>query len=147
MRPWLKNAAKARGPGVGAWQASGKAQYWRQLALDIEADSLLRQRADHDLDVVISLFKRLEVWSERNPSAPGQQFLDELEAQQVASDSVAALGARPQGVSVLTVAACAGRQRRGLRGLGNDVARVLHPLETGSFTHGLQQVLGVDPAR
>ena len=104
----------------GAWQASGKAQYWRQLALDIEADSLLRQRADHDLDVVISLFKRLEVWSERNPSAPGQQFLDELEAQQVASDSVAALGARPQGVSVLTVAACAGRQWEFVAVLGVD---------------------------
>lgn len=104
----------------GGWQASGKAQYWRQLALDIEADSLLRQRADHDLDVVISLFKRLEVWSERNPSAPGQQFLDELEAQQVASDSVAALGARPQGVSVLTVAACAGRQWEFVAVLGID---------------------------
>ena len=104
----------------GAWQASGKAQYWRQLALDIEAASLLRQRADHDLDVVISLFKRLEVWSERNPSAPGQQFLDELEAQQVASDSVASLGARPQGVSVLTVAACAGRQWEFVAVLGID---------------------------
>lgn len=117
--------AKERSEGLealvwGAWQASGKAQYWRQLALDIEADSLLRQRADHDLDVVISLFKRLEVWSERNPSAPGQQFLDELEAQQVASDSVAALGARPQGVSVLTVAACAGRQWEFVAVLGVD---------------------------
>lgn len=117
--------AKERSEGLealvwGAWQASGKAQYWRQLALDIEADSLLRQRADHDLDVVISLFKRLEVWSERNPSAPGQQFLDELEAQQVASDSVAALGARPQGVSVLTVAACAGRQWEFVGVLGID---------------------------
>lgn len=117
--------AKERSEGLealvwGAWQASGKAQYWRQLALDLEADSLLRQRADHDLDVVISLFKRLEVWSERNPSAPGQQFLDELEAQQVASDSVAALGARPQGVSVLTVAACAGRQWEFVAVLGID---------------------------
>lgn len=117
--------AKERSEGLealvwGAWQASGKAQYWRQLALDIEADSLLRQRADHDLDVVISLFKRLEVWSERNPSAPGQQFLDELEAQQVASDSVAALGARPQGVSVLKVAACAGRQWEFVAVLGID---------------------------
>lgn len=117
--------AKERSEGLeglvwGAWQASGKAQYWRQLALDIEADSLLRQRADHDLDVVISLFKRLEVWSERNPSAPGQRFLDELEAQQVASDSVAALGARPQGVSVLTVAACAGRQWEFVAVLGID---------------------------
>lgn len=117
--------AKERSEGLealvwGAWQASGKAQHWRQLALDIEADSLLRQRADHDLDVVISLFKRLEVWSERNPSAPGQQFLDELEAQQVASDSVASLGARPQGVSVLTVAACAGRQWEFVAVLGID---------------------------
>lgn len=117
--------AKERSEGLealvwGAWQASGKAQYWRQLALDLEADSLLRQRADHDLDVVISLFKRLEVWSERNPSAPGQQFLDELEAQQVASDSVASLGARPQGVSVLTVAACAGCQWEFVAVLGID---------------------------
>lgn len=117
--------AKERSEGLealvwGAWQASGKAQYWRQLALDTEADSLLRQRADHDLDVVISLFKRLEVWSERNPSASGLQFLDELEAQQVASDSVAPLGARPQGVSVLTVAACAGRQWEFVAVLGID---------------------------
>lgn len=117
--------AKERSQGLealvwGAWQASGKAQYWRQLALDTEADSLLRQRADHDLDVVISLFKRLEVWSERNPSASGLQFLDELEAQQVASDSVAPLGARPQGVSVLTVAACAGRQWEFVAVLGID---------------------------
>ena len=40
-----------------------------------------------------------------------------------------------------------GSERRRLGGLGRDVARVLHLLESGALTHRGEQVLGVDPAR
>ena len=40
-----------------------------------------------------------------------------------------------------------GGERRGLGGLGRDVARVLHLFEPGALTHRGEQVLGINPAR
>ena len=95
-----------------AWHASGRAQAWRDRALERagHADSLLAEAAEHDLDVVTALFKRAEVWAERHPGLDGGDFLTELAGEVLPSDSVAPQGVRPEGVSVLTPASAAGRQ-------------------------------------
>nr|WP_300339480.1 PD-(D/E)XK nuclease family protein [Actinomyces sp.] len=97
-----------------AWQASGCAQQWREVALGGEAgageDGVLAEAAEHDLDVVTALFKRAEVWAERHPGQDASVFLSELAGEVLPSDSVAPTGIRPAGVSVLTPAAAAGRQ-------------------------------------
>ncbi|MDO4244090.1 MAG: PD-(D/E)XK nuclease family protein [Actinomyces sp.] len=97
-----------------AWDASGCATRWRALALGgltgEHLDPLLAEAAERDLDVVTTLFKRAEVWAERNPGAPATAFLTELAEEVLPSDSVAPQGQRPPGVAVLTPAAAAGGQ-------------------------------------
>ena len=94
-----------------AWDASGRAEAWRALALDEGGGrGLLAEAAEHHLDVVTALFKRAEVWSERYPGVDGAVFLAELDSELVPSDSVAPQGRRPAGVAVLTPAAAAGEQ-------------------------------------
>ena len=98
-----------------AWSASGCSQDWRTAALGVRApagtvDAVLAEAAERDLDVVTALFKRAEVWSERHPGAPAGDFLAELAAEVLPSDSVAPQGVRPAGVAVLTPAASAGRE-------------------------------------
>ena len=94
-----------------AWDASGRAEAWRVLALEEGGGrGLLAEAAEHHLDVVTALFKRAEVWSERYPGVDGAVFLAELDSELVPSDSVAPQGRRPAGVAVLTPAAAAGEQ-------------------------------------
>lgn len=98
-----------------AWDASGCATRWRALALGgggtgEHTDPLLAEAAERDLDVVTALFKRAEVWAERNPGSPAGAFLTELAEEVLPSDSVAPQGQRPPGVAVLTPAAAAGCQ-------------------------------------
>ena len=94
-----------------AWDASGRAEAWRALALDEGGGrGFLAEAAEHHLDVVTALFKRAEVWSERYPGVDGAVFLAELDSELVPSDSVAPQGRRPAGVAVLTPAAAAGEQ-------------------------------------
>lgn len=73
-------------------------------------DPELQEAAEHDLDVVTTLFKRAEVWAERHPGASAQDFLAEIAAEALPSDSVAPQGVRPEGVQVLTPASAAGGQ-------------------------------------
>ncbi|WP_167202449.1 PD-(D/E)XK nuclease family protein [Actinomyces respiraculi] len=110
-----------------AWDASGRAEAWRERALDPAARTshgaaLLAEAAEHDLDVVTALFKRAEVWAERHPGAGAADFLAELAAEVLPSDSVAPQGVRPAGVSVLTPAAAVGREWEvvAVMGLGRD---------------------------
>ncbi|WP_172120232.1 PD-(D/E)XK nuclease family protein [Actinomyces faecalis] len=96
-----------------AWEASGCAQRWREVALGSSegaGEAVLAEAAEHDLDVVTALFKRAEVWAERHPGQDASVFLRELASEVVPSDSVAPTGVRPEGVSVLTPAAAAGRE-------------------------------------
>ena len=72
--------------------------------------SLLSEAAEHDLDVVTTLFKRAEVWAERHPGQDASSFLAELDAEVLPSDSVAPQGRRPEGVAVMTPARCAGQE-------------------------------------
>ncbi|SHE24175.1 UrvD/REP family ATP-dependent DNA helicase [Actinomyces glycerinitolerans] len=96
-----------------AWQASDCAEAWRAMALAphaTRAAALTAEAAEHDLDVVTVLFKRAEVWAERHPGAAAGDFLNELAAEVLPSDTVAPQGIRPPGVAVLTPAAAAGAQ-------------------------------------
>lgn len=108
-----------------AWDASGRAEAWRATALSggaSHADALLAEAAERDLDVVTALFKRAEVWAERHPGSDAADFLTELAEEVLPSDSVAPQGVRPDGVSVLTPAAAAGREWEvvAVMGLGRD---------------------------
>ena len=96
-----------------AWAASGRAEAWRSVALRPSSSSvrsLLSEAAEHDLDVVTTLFKRAEVWAERHPGQDASSFLAELDAEVLPSDSVAPQGRRPGGVAVMTPARCAGQE-------------------------------------
>ncbi len=96
-----------------AWAASGRAEAWRSVALrssNSSVRSLLSEAAEHDLDVVTTLFKRAEVWAERHPGQDASSFLAELDAEVLPSDSVAPQGRRPEGVAVMTPARCAGQE-------------------------------------
>ena len=96
-----------------AWKASERAEAWRDTALLPSASpvrSLLSEAAEHDLDVVTTLFKRAEVWAERHPGQDASSFLAELDAEVLPSDSVAPQGRRPEGVAVMTPAGCAGQE-------------------------------------
>ncbi|WP_315583668.1 PD-(D/E)XK nuclease family protein [Actinomyces viscosus] len=96
-----------------AWNASGRAEAWRTTALRPSGSSvrsLLSEAAEHDLDVVTTLFKRAEVWAERHPGQDASSFLAELDAEVLPSDSVAPQGRRPEGVAVMTPARCAGQE-------------------------------------
>ena len=96
-----------------AWNASDRAEAWRATALLPSASSvrtLLSEAAEHDLDVVTTLFKRAEVWAERHPGRDASSFLAELDAEVLPSDSVAPQGRRPEGVAVMTPARCAGQE-------------------------------------
>lgn len=96
-----------------AWHASDRAEAWRAVALQpcgSSVRSLLSEAAEHDLDVVTTLFKRAEVWAERHPGQDASTFLGELDAEVLPSDSVAPQGRRPEGVAVMTPARCAGQE-------------------------------------
>ena len=96
-----------------AWHASDRAEAWRAVALQPSGSSvrsLLSEAAEHDLDVVTTLFKRAEVWAERHPGQDASSFLSELDAEVLPSDSVAPQGRRPEGVAVMTPARCAGQE-------------------------------------
>ena len=96
-----------------AWNASERAEAWRATALLPSASpvrTLLSEAAEHDLDVVTTLFKRAEVWAERHPGQDASSFLAELDAEVLPSDSVAPQGRRPEGVAVMTPAGCAGQE-------------------------------------
>ena len=96
-----------------AWKASERAEAWRATALLPSASpvrTLLSEAAEHDLDVVTTLFKRAEVWAERHPGQDASSFLAELDAEVLPSDSVAPQGRRPEGVAVMTPAGCAGQE-------------------------------------
>ena len=96
-----------------AWNASDRAEAWRATALLSSASSvrsLLSEAAEHDLDVVTTLFKRAEVWAERHPGQDASSFLAEIDAEVLPSDSVAPQGRRPEGVAVMTPAGCAGQE-------------------------------------
>ena len=107
----LRAAAEAAVAGAGAgrvawaaWQALGVAEQWRDAALAGSA------RDDADLDAVIALLKAAELYTERLPSSSVQSFIDHLEGQEFAPDSLGARGRTEDAVAFCTPAGAAGRE-------------------------------------
>ncbi len=87
-----------------AWDTLGLAEVWREGAL---AGS---DRDDADLDAVIALLKSAQTFAERMPEAGIGNFLEVLEAQDFAADSLGARALGSDGVAFATPASAAGRE-------------------------------------
>lgn len=86
------------------WHALELAETWRAGAL---AGS---DRDDADLDAVIALLKSAQVFSERMPEAGVGVFLESLESQEFAADSLGARALGTDGVAFATPASAYGRE-------------------------------------
>lgn len=89
-----------------AWHAAGLAETWREQALSGESEAAT---ADHNLDALMALFDMASTHAERNVGASATVFLDDLERQDIASDTLADHGQVYDGVAVMTVGQAAGR--------------------------------------
>lgn len=88
------------------WEASGRAQQWREAALEGGPDSAWY---DDQLDALVALMRVADVWEQRLPDGGAQLFAQELLDRAVPVDTIARVGVRPPGVSVLTPAQAMGR--------------------------------------
>lgn len=86
-----------------AWDALGVADAWRDAALAGSA------RDDADLDAIIGLLRAAQTFTERLPEARAEAFLDYLEGQDFAADSLGARAATTNAVSFVTAASAQGR--------------------------------------
>lgn len=89
------------------WSESRKAAVWKSRASgqDRSAD-----RANRDLDAVMSLFYAAERFMDQRPGGTADEFLDELLEQEIPVDTVAKQSRGSSAVSVLTPASAAGRE-------------------------------------
>ncbi len=86
-----------------AWAALGVADSWRDSALAGSA------RDDADLDAIIGLMRAAQTFTERLPEARAEAFLDYLEGQDFAADSLGARATTANAVSFATAASAQGR--------------------------------------
>lgn len=124
------------------WDATGLAAAWRQRALGTGAAA---ERADADLDAVLALFRAAESFTLRQEGAAIGGFTAYLEAQEFASDTLAATGERSEAVTVMTAAAAAGLEWDvvAVAGVQEDVwpdlrlrARLLDPVGVSDIATG-----------
>lgn len=87
-----------------AWAALGVADAWRDAALAGSA------RDDADLDAIIALLRAAQTFSERLPEARTEAFLDYLEGQDFAADTLGARATALDAVSFATPASALGRE-------------------------------------
>jgi superfamily I DNA/RNA helicase/RecB family exonuclease len=87
-----------------AWEALGVAESWRAAALAGSA------RDDADLDAIIALLRAAQSFDERLPGSTVTAFLDYLEGQEFAVDSLGARGGSGDAVAFRTPASAAGEQ-------------------------------------
>lgn len=99
------------GPGAtpgaivwAAWAALDVADSWRAAALAGSA------RDDADLDAIIALLRAAQTYDERLPGSTIAAFLDYLEGQEFAVDSLGARGGSGDAVAFCTPASAAGRE-------------------------------------
>ena len=100
-------AARTGTPATVAWavwEALGVAEDWRAAALAGSA------RDDADLDAVVALMKAAQIYVERMPSASVESFVDHLEGQDFAADSLGARARVTDAVAFCTPASAAGRE-------------------------------------
>ncbi|WP_062291691.1 UrvD/REP family ATP-dependent DNA helicase [Demequina phytophila] len=86
------------------WDALGVADDWRAAALAGSA------RDDADLDAVIALMRAAAVYVERMPSASVGSFVEHLEGQDFAADTLGATARVEDAVAFCTPASAAGRE-------------------------------------
>ncbi len=87
-----------------AWQALEVAEPWRTAAIAGSA------RDDADLDAVIALLRAAQTFTERLPEAGARAFLDYLEGQDFAADTLGARAAAEDAVAFATPASAQGRE-------------------------------------
>jgi len=87
-----------------AWASLGVADRWKAAALAGSAQD------DADLDAMIALLREAQQFSERRPGASVGQFLDYVESQEFAPDSLAAQAVGPDVVAFATASSAAGRE-------------------------------------
>ncbi len=85
-----------------AWQSLGLADSWRDAALGGSA------RDDADLDAVIALLRAAQTFTERLPEAHTAAFIDYLEGQDFAADTLGARALSRDVVAFATPASAAG---------------------------------------
>lgn len=89
------------------WEASGRAEQWRDGALGGGVDA---EWFDDQLDAVLALFRVADVWEQRTPGGTAREFALQLLTDDVPTDTITRLGVRPPGVEVLTPAQAMGRE-------------------------------------
>ncbi|MDN4482691.1 UrvD/REP family ATP-dependent DNA helicase [Demequina lignilytica] len=87
-----------------AWAALGVADSWRAAALAGSA------RDDADLDAVIALLRAAQGFAERMPHASVASFVEHLEGQDFAADSLGARARVEDAVAFSTAASASGRE-------------------------------------
>ena len=106
--------AAAQAPGAtietilwAMWSRSGLEQPWREAAL---AGGRAGRLADRGLDAVVALFEAAARYVERLPGSTPQAFLDHLQSQELAADTIAARAPMGEAVEIVTPADAAGRE-------------------------------------
>lgn len=89
------------------WQATGVAAEWRARAV---AGGRSSARADRDLDSVLALFDAARAYVDRLPNRGPDGFLEHVQSQEVAADSLTARGQRGEQVALTTPQGAAGRE-------------------------------------
>lgn len=105
-------AAAAGSPGEllwALWSASGLAASWEATALRPGPGG---DRANRDLDALVTLFGAAEQFTDRLGRMPAVAFLDHVRAQEVAADSLVDRARPDEAVEVLTPQTAAGRSWR-----------------------------------
>lgn len=89
-----------------AWQAAGHAQAWRESAL---RGGIPARGANAMLDAAMRMFRVAQRMVDRDGRTTSIQLVDELDAQEIAEDSIARTG-RESGVHLLTPAMAIGQE-------------------------------------
>ena len=89
------------------WRATGLAEPWRRSAL---AGGAPGARADRDLDAVVALFEAVARFVDRLPGAGAAEFLEQIEGQDVPSDTLAERAPDGEAVALVTAAAAVGQE-------------------------------------
>ncbi len=82
------------------WKASGLSDRWTQLR--VSAAARAGGQADRDLDAVVNLFDYVAKFVDRLPQAGVEVFVDDLMAQEIPADSLAAQAPDGEAVRILT---------------------------------------------
>lgn len=89
------------------WQATSLAPTWQKRALEGGPGA---DRADADLDAVMTLFRAAEQFVDRTAGATPAAFVEHLAAQDFPADTLAARGEMDEAVAVHTAASAAGQE-------------------------------------